>query len=396
MPLRTRKPTGAVPWPLILVEGGEKSGKSWAAAELSASQKVGRTVWLDLNEGAADEYGAVPGARYEVIEHDGSWPDIISQVTEAKVEAEKDAKLGKPPFVLVIDSMTAEWDLLKDWACLRARSTDSNKKKLARDPNIEIEVSMNFWNDAAGRHRKLMTLLMTFPGIVVMIARGKETAELDASGRPVKNGKDYRVEGHKSLAYDASVWVRLSREEAPRIIGARSVHAGMRPGVDRPKPVPSFTLEWLVFEFLKCDPTAATTRDMVELRPDRLPEHIRDEAVSIATGRERLRDLHRETRQLGYESLIVANEHGQEITLLDLVERMGNRRRAWDEAWQATGEFADIDDRLNFIRDILQRPVEAEADLSGRDVEQVVKHVSAYAHKIEAAEKQAETAGASS
>lgn len=394
MALRTRKPTGAVPWPLILVEGGEKSGKSWAAAELSASPKVGRTAWLDLNEGAADEYGAVPGARYEVIEHDGTWPDIIGQVAEAKVEAEKDAKAGKPPFVLVIDSMTAEWDLLKDWASLRARSTDSNRKKLEKDPNVEIDVSMNFWNDSASRHRRLMTILMTFPGIVVMIARGKETAELDANGRPVKNGKDYRVEGHKSLAYDASCWVRLSREEAPRIIGARSVHAGMRPGVDRPKPVPSFTLEWLVFEFLKCDPNAAKIRDVVELRPDRLPEHIRDEAVSIVTTHSRLGDLYRETQQLGYDSLIVPNEHGQDITLLDLIQRMGNRRQAWDRVWHATGEFADAEDRLNFIRDILQRDVESEADLSGRDVEQVVKHVTAYAKKIEAAEKAPAQAGA--
>lgn len=64
MTLKTRKPTGAVPWPLVLLEGEEKAGKSWALAELSASDKVGDTYWFDLGEGAADEYGAIPGARY--------------------------------------------------------------------------------------------------------------------------------------------------------------------------------------------------------------------------------------------------------------------------------------------------------------------------------------------
>lgn len=267
MAIRTRKPTGAVPWPLILLEGGEKAGKSWACAELSASEKVGQTYWLDLSEGAADEYGAVPGARYLVVEHNGTWQDIVGQVAEIRKEADRAAEAGEPPVVLVIDSMTAEWDLLKDWAANRAKGSRSNQQRLQRDPNAEVQVPMNLWNDATARHRRLMTMLMTFPGIVVMTARGKEVASLDQSGRPVEGSKDYKVEGHKSLAYDASVWVRLSREHAPIVVGARSVHAGIRPGVDKPQPMPDFSLERLIFDALKCDPSAANVRDMTEMKP---------------------------------------------------------------------------------------------------------------------------------
>lgn len=267
MAIRTRKPTGAVPWPLILLEGGEKAGKSWACAELSASEKVGQTYWLDLSEGAADEYGAVPGARYLVVEHNGTWQDILGQVAEIRKEAARAAEAEEPPVVLVIDSMTAEWDLLKDWAANRAKGSRSNQQRLQRDPNAEVQVPMNLWNDATARHRRLMTMLMTFPGIVVMTARGKEVASLDASGRPVEGSKDYKVEGHKSLAYDASVWVRLSREHAPIVVGARSVHAGIRPGVDKPQPMPDFSLERLIFDALKCDPSAANVRDMKEMKP---------------------------------------------------------------------------------------------------------------------------------
>src|SRR3712207_7265593 len=52
-------------WPCILLEGEEKAGKSWALAQFSASDKIGMLYWIDLNEGAGDEYGAIPGAKYE-------------------------------------------------------------------------------------------------------------------------------------------------------------------------------------------------------------------------------------------------------------------------------------------------------------------------------------------
>lgn len=272
MTLRTRKPTGAVPWPLILLEGGEKAGKSWACAELSASEKVGQTYWLDLNEGAADEYGAIPGARYLVIEHDGTWPQIMAAVVAVRDEARRAADAGEPPVVLVIDSMTAEWELLKDWTSNRAKGSQSNQKRLQQDPNAEIQVPPNFWNDANARHRRLMTILMTFPGIVVMTARGKEVAAIDDKGRPIDGVKDYRVEGHKNLGYDSSVWVRMSREHAPLVIGARSVHAGLRPGVDKPQPIHNFSLEHLIFDLLKCDPTKARVRDLTPMKPGDEPD----------------------------------------------------------------------------------------------------------------------------
>jgi hypothetical protein len=272
MALKTRRPTGAVPWPVILVEGGEKSGKSFGAAQFSASERVGQTYWIDIAEGAADEYGAIPGARYLVVEHDGTFHSIYTAVEEVKAEAQKAAEVGDPPVVLVIDSMTAEWDLLKDMAALRARKSPANQKRLAADPGAEVKVPMNVWNEVGAKHRRLMTTLLTFPGIVVLIARGKDVAALDDSGKPIEGSKEYKVEGHKTLAFDSSAWVRLSRDHAPMVIGLRSVHAGMRPGVDKPKPAPQFTLEWLVFDVLKCDPSKAHVRDLKDASEAPEPE----------------------------------------------------------------------------------------------------------------------------
>lgn len=301
---------------------------SYACAVLSASPKVGRTLWLDLNEGAADEYIAVPGARYEVIDHDGSWASIVGQVADAKTEAQRAKDAGEKPVVLAIDTGTAEWDLLKTWVDSRARLTDSNKKKLAADPNAEVSAPMNLWNDANARHRKLMTMLMTFPGIVIVTARGKEVAALDAKGSPIAGTKEYKVEGNKSLAYDVSCWVRTFRDKPAVVVGARSVHNGVRPGKDKPRELNlDWTLEFLIFEALKCDPAGAHVRNLAEMRPARGQQEIRDEALRPATDFGRVRELYAEAQESGYSETEVVNESQDQELLLKLLHRVGEDKR---------------------------------------------------------------------
>lgn len=279
---RTRKPTGAVPWPFVLLEGEEKAGKSWKLAELSTSDKVGATYWIDLSEGAGDEYGAIPGARYEIIDHDGTWRDIMMQVRAIRVLAQAAHDAGEPPVVLGIDSMTMEWAMLSDWADQRARRSERGQALLKKDPDAEVPVSPNYWNDSNARHRDLMTILMTFPGIVVATARGKWVTEIK-DGKPVANSKVYKVEGQKNLAYDASVWVRMYRAQPPVIVGARSVHAGVKPGSDDPHVISAdFTLEWLIFDALRCDPRRAHVRDMRPLDANVGEDTDLDEETTVA------------------------------------------------------------------------------------------------------------------
>lgn len=315
--LNTRQPTGRIPWPLILIEGPEKAGKSYAAALLSASPKVGRTFWIDLGEGSADEYGAIKGARYEIVEHDGTWTQIFAAVEAIHAIAARAAENGEPPVVLVIDSMTAEWDLLKDWAANRAKGSATNRRKLAQDPNAEISISTNYWNDANSRHRKLMRLLMTFSGIAVMTARGKWVAAMGDNGQPVEGKKEYRVEGQKTLAFDASCWVRLDRDGPGMVIGCRSVHNGVRPGHDDPKPMPAdWSLEWLVFDALQCDPRESHVRDVVELQPgDEAPESPRFvalmEAIRSAPDTDALKTHWAQIDPAAAEHEITAEEQGK-------------------------------------------------------------------------------------
>jgi hypothetical protein len=289
--LTIRKPTGRVPWPCILLEGEEKAGKSWALAQLSASDRIGALYWIDLNEGAGDEYGAVPGARYQLVEHDGSYAQVLAAVQAVKAEARRAADAGEPPVVLGIDSGSAIWEGLKDWASARAAKSARNRELLKRDPNAEITISQNLWNDAGARWRKLQTELLTFPGIVVVTARGKEVTEVDANGRPIEGQKTWSVQTHREFPYAATVWVRLRRGRRPVIVGARSVHVGIKPNDDPAKEVTDPAaggrlLEWLVFDALKCDPGSAHVRDLVAFHGGGLLEQEREEeARAVQTGR---------------------------------------------------------------------------------------------------------------
>jgi hypothetical protein len=274
MTLKTRKPTGRPSWPLILLAGEAKTGKTWSAAEFSGDSRIGRTFWMDLGEGCADEYGAVPGADYEIVEHDGTWVDIVAQAAAVKDAAAAELESSGKPCLFVIDSMTAEWSMLTEWTNNRAKRSKNNRKLLADDPDAEIDVSSNYWNDANSRHNRLMNILKTFPGIVVMTTLETEKTQIGPGGRPIEGApKVAKPDAQKRLPSDATAWVRLSLDSPPTVVGLRSVKATVRPGLDRPKPWPDFTLAKLVFDRLGIGSGGADVRAMPALNADQeLPE----------------------------------------------------------------------------------------------------------------------------
>jgi hypothetical protein len=280
MALKTRKPTGMVPPPVILLEGETGSGRSWTAAELSASPKVGRNYWIELgDETTADQYGAIPGARYELVLPDNkhevwNWRALYNAARDFRDETHRAAEAGEPPPVLTVDHVGAIWDMQAEWAENRAKSSEKNKKLLADDPNAEIDITSNYWNDATARWRKLMSLFLTSKGIVVLLSRGEEVTFFE-NGQPTKR-KTWKVAGHKSLTWSMPIWVRLTREGNPKLIKLRAVTNGIRPGVDREQGLPGFTLEKLIFERYGWDPKASGYRDIVPMvAGDEAPESPR-------------------------------------------------------------------------------------------------------------------------
>jgi len=276
---RVRRPTGDPAWPFVLLAGEEKTGKSWAAAVATGDPRLGDAYWVDLGEGSQDEYGSL--GNYWVVDppnRESGWdyPAILAAVTEVHEEAVRAAAAGKPPVVLVFDSLTALWVLLSDQADAKAR----RKNKVS--PDTEVVITTDLWNSAKRKWRAVITLLMTFPGVVIATARAEDVALMEG-GKPVPGKTTWKVRGERNLPYDASVVVRLSRDGAPVIHGIRSVHVRVRPGVDRPVPMPDFTVAGLVFDVLRCG-AGTTPRDMA-------PVSDRDEELDVERAAAARREL---------------------------------------------------------------------------------------------------------
>lgn len=290
--LKTRKPTGIVPWPLILLEGEEGAGKTYSAAEFSASERIGQMYWIDLAEGSADEYAAIPGADYEIIDHDGSYRDILEQIQAVYAEARRAAVAGEPPVVLSIDSGSSLWRMLKNWTHERARRGKRNAELLENDPDAAIDIGMNLWNDATERWMAVIYLLQTFPGIALITARGKQVTAVDENGKPLTERgrvvKEWKVQGQKDLGFDSSVWVRMRRGQAPQVIKARSLRLRVEAG--KPLTLPDFTVEDLVFNRLGCS-VESQPRQMPVLVGDRVQAWLEDHAVEELEEVEELRKL---------------------------------------------------------------------------------------------------------
>lgn len=323
----SRPPTCLVPPPSILIEGGDKSGKSWLCAQLTASPLVGDSYWLDLGEGAGDEYGdAITGEiTYKLLRHDGTWHAIMQRCREVHTHAAAVAAAGGKPVVLVVDSGSIMWEMLKTWADTRARSSRKNRARLEADPNAEITIPPNVWGDVHQRHMEFLKMLITFEGILLVTARGRETVKVDKGGNPIAGESDYKVDSQRDVPFAATAHIRMHRDDHPMIMGCRSKHLRIGPKFDAPRRVAGFTLERFIFEGLRFNPQATARRDYVEPGRERTPEQVRDDALDAhqARDREKLLALLTEAGHPALSATTVAVENGTDERLIDMIVRLG-------------------------------------------------------------------------
>lgn len=205
MTITTRKPTGRVAFPFLLLTGEAGSGKTWSAVEASGMEEVGSAWFIEIGEGQADEYGAVPGADFEIIEHDGS----LGQIREAiRWAAEQPSAEGKYN-LLVIDSMTELWNLIKGEAQVAA----NKRRKGRKNEDGDYSIAMDLWNRAGDTWNGIIRQIKAFPGPVIGTARLTITAVVDGEGRPT-GGKMWKIDSQKNLPFQAAVVVQ-ARE--PRV-----------------------------------------------------------------------------------------------------------------------------------------------------------------------------------
>jgi hypothetical protein len=211
--LKTRKPTGKPSWPILLLAGGEKCGKSYSAAAFSASDLIDRTLWIEIGEGSADLYGAMPGARYEIVEHDGTFSSLLAAAQAAVAQPAR----GKP-HAIVVDSMTELWDLL----CAEQQTVATKRGK-------DI-ITMDQWNTAKRRWRQFFDTIRIHDGPVILTARYEQVTVV-VDGKPAtvdgsKNGKplkEWKVRAEKNLGFEVDGTIEIPKPRQFYLNGMRSL-----------------------------------------------------------------------------------------------------------------------------------------------------------------------------
>ncbi len=230
MALKTRQPTGEPSWPILLLAGREKAGKSWAAVAASASDLIGRALYIGIGEDDPDEYALIPGARFEIVEHDGTYPGILQAVTDAASEP-----AGEKPTLIIVDSMTRLWNLIGD----NMQAIANQRAKGRRNPNGDYTISADLWNVAAGQWQDVMDTLRTHQGPVILTARLDSVAVME-NGAPTAQ-KEWKIQGHKSLPFDAAAIVEMRERGQFLLTGVKSARVQLA----RPEPLKEFTVDAL-------------------------------------------------------------------------------------------------------------------------------------------------------
>lgn len=206
-PLATRRPTGRPCWPLILVAGGKKVGKSHLIADASTSPDFARTFWIELGEAnAADLYGSMPGADFELVDTDGTFDDVVGAIGQVV-----DAGDPEDPNLLAIDSVSTLWaSLVSEYQAVAS----------ARRGTVRTDITADQWTSANARWRDMLTLLRRHHGPVVLTARSEHDA---LKGGIAVDDIDGRARTQKELAYDVDVVIQIPTARTYYLTGVRSL-----------------------------------------------------------------------------------------------------------------------------------------------------------------------------
>jgi len=235
MKRETSKPTGKPPWPITLIAGAEKTGKSYGAAIAAASDLIGGTFWINIGEDRPDEYGLL--ADFEIVSHEGTYRDILAAITD--VAAEPPVTPGKPN-LLVVDSMTRMWGLITDnaQATANARAIANAKRYNKTVPQGDVSISMDLWNVAKSHWGHIMDAIRAHQGPAILTARLESVTVMDNEGKPTKE-KQLKVQAEKSLPFDVGAVIEMPVRGETYISGVRSVRLALP---ERTR-VPEFTMD---------------------------------------------------------------------------------------------------------------------------------------------------------
>jgi hypothetical protein len=278
--LKTRKPNGRIGWPLVVVAGAEKTGKSHMCAEFANSDLIGRLIWIPIGESDVDSFGQIADFDIE-DEQDGTYRGLLNTVRKAVDEPRADPN---KPNAIVLDSGTILWELLQDEADLIARSRAAEKaakyNRTGPSADDDVVIGHSLWNRAKDRWRHVINALRRHDGPVIICCRLDEVTEFDAQGNPTRN-RTWKVKSERSLPYDATVVLQLRSYRRPTLTAVRSLVMQLAPDEERIRP--GLTLDGLMRELGMEQNISAAPAPFIAPQPEAgLDEFEREAELRVA------------------------------------------------------------------------------------------------------------------
>lgn len=220
MTLTTRPPTGLPAWPITLIAGAPKAGKSYAAASAAGSDLITRTLWVPIGEDDPDELA--PLGAFDIVQHDGTYRGILYAISDAVDHLADQPGVG----LLVVDSLAKLWDLIQTDLQAEANKRLKAKGRGRTNADGEAQITMDLWNLGRSRWDNVMDELRRHQGPSIVTARMSLVTLMDDNGQPTKH-KDWKIEGHKSLPYDVGAVVKMPARGDVYLTGVRSLRMGV-------------------------------------------------------------------------------------------------------------------------------------------------------------------------
>jgi hypothetical protein len=242
--LKTRKVTGVAPWPIMLLVGEPKTGKTHTAASMAASPSFGRVLMIEIGERSADAYGAL-FPELETMENPvRTWRELQAAVDSAVADPTFNSGDQEHPNVLIVDSMSEAWAELRSTADRDAVARFVKRNKNADIP-ADLKLGMDQWNSLNSAHGKLLHSLTKFNGLVVLTARGGWVSVMDSNGQPTKD-KTWKTEGNRKLEFAATATIRCESPGVATLRGMTSPGAEPVPATGIACPEDQNPIEWVL------------------------------------------------------------------------------------------------------------------------------------------------------
>src|SRR3546814_1404109 len=112
--------------------------------------------------------------------------------------------------------MTRLWNLISD----NMQAASNQRAKGRKNANGDYTISADLWNVAAGQWADVMDAIREHSGPVIVTARLDSVAVME-NGQPT-SAKEWKVQAHKTLPFDATVVVELRERGRFLVTGVKS------------------------------------------------------------------------------------------------------------------------------------------------------------------------------